>query len=168
MPVGIRCQVDHPGQLLRATAAVLDRLGADVVPDMLVNTQDRDALEPGRVVGRCLQQWPDRFPHGAPPRAPPGAELPADPVDTGVLTSDLSDRPPTRTSGQLAPWRRNPVVLFDEHRAGTGRFQASPASLTPPHPDRSPETGCVDQGHHVPAAPGRSLEISSAVDTDTR
>ena len=32
VPVGIWCQVDHPGEFFRATAAVLDRLGPDVVP----------------------------------------------------------------------------------------------------------------------------------------
>jgi len=84
---------------------------------MFVDAQDRDSVESGRIVGSDLQQWPDRL-HGA----PPGTELPADAVDRGVFSSDLCDRPSARARRQLGPWRRDPVVLFDEHRAGTGGF----------------------------------------------
>jgi hypothetical protein len=45
-------QVDHPGQLLRAA-----RDDVDVVPDVLVDTEDRHLPEPGRVGIHRLQQW---------------------------------------------------------------------------------------------------------------
>ena len=37
--VGVERQVDHPGQLFRAAPAVLDRLGAHVVPNVLVDPE---------------------------------------------------------------------------------------------------------------------------------
>ena len=48
-------EVDHPGELLRAAAAVLDRLGGDVVPDVLVDAEHLDTCEAGRVGVRGSQ-----------------------------------------------------------------------------------------------------------------
>jgi hypothetical protein len=42
-------EVDHPGQLLRAAPARLDRLGRHVMPHVLVDPKDDHALEPGQV-----------------------------------------------------------------------------------------------------------------------
>ena len=60
--LGIAGQVDHPGQLLGATSPVLDGLGRHVVPHMLIDPEDHDADEPGRVGVSGLQQRADRLP----------------------------------------------------------------------------------------------------------
>jgi len=106
--VGVERQVYHPGQLLGAAPAVLDRLGAHVVPNVLVDTQPGDILEPGRVGVRGLQQRLDRGPH----RAPAAAELAADAVDGRVFTTDLLDGPPGGSCGQLRSRRGDPIVLL--------------------------------------------------------
>ncbi len=49
-------KIDHPGQLLRPTTAVLDRLGADVMPHVLIDPEGGDAAEAGLVIGHLLQQ----------------------------------------------------------------------------------------------------------------
>ena len=61
----VTAQVDHPGQLLRASPAVLDGLGGDVVPDVLIDAQ---GVTPRTGPGRrpSLQQRLDRAPHRAP------------------------------------------------------------------------------------------------------
>lgn len=87
--VRIRSQVDRPAQFLRATAALLGRLGANVVPDVLIHSEVGDPLESGRVRGDHLQQQRYRLPL----RAPAAAEPETDPVDPGVLAADLFDRP---------------------------------------------------------------------------
>lgn len=76
VPAGAPGQVDHPGQLLRAAPALFGRLGADVVPHVLVHPEGVHTGEPGLVVGRGLKDRFDRVPHGAPTRP----ELAADPV----------------------------------------------------------------------------------------
>ena len=55
VPIGISGQVDHPGQLLRAASTLLDGLGRHVMPDMLIDPEDRDPGEACLVVGGGLQ-----------------------------------------------------------------------------------------------------------------
>ena len=43
LPVPIAGEFDHPGQLLRTPAAVLDRLGRDVVPHVFIDPEDPHA-----------------------------------------------------------------------------------------------------------------------------
>ena len=79
--VGIRGEVDHPGQLLGSTAAVLDRELADVVPHVLVHTEPFHAGEAPLVVGHRLQQQLDRGSH----RVPRRPELLRQAAQTGVI-----------------------------------------------------------------------------------
>jgi len=51
-------QVDHPGQLLRTTPAVLDGLGRDVVPEVLIDAQGGDVVEAGLIRSGCLGRCP--------------------------------------------------------------------------------------------------------------
>ena len=77
LAVLIRREVDHPGQLLRAAAAVLDRELGHVVPHVLIHTKSLHAVAPGLVIGHRLQQRLDRGPHRVPRRPP----LPRGPGD---------------------------------------------------------------------------------------
>ncbi|MEI2810954.1 MAG: hypothetical protein V9F00_12405 [Nocardioides sp.] len=139
--VRISGQVDHPGQLLGAAPAVLDRLGRHVVPHVLVDPEDGHPVEAGRVLVHRLQQRLDRLPH----RAPPGAELAADPVHRGVLAADLLDRPPARSRRQRRARRGDALVLLHERRHRAPRFGADPPPLTPDDPHRSAHRRGVDQ-----------------------
>ena len=90
--VGIRGEVDHPGQLLGSTAAVLDRELADVVPHVLVHTEPFHAGEAPLVVGHRLQQQLDRGSH----RVPRRPELLRQAADRCMLAAELVDRPTNR------------------------------------------------------------------------
>ena len=104
-------------------------------------------LEPGRVAVRGLQQRLDRGPHGA----PPGAELAADPVHAGVLTPQLSDRPPACPHRQRRPRRRDGRVLLNERGCGAVRVRAHPTTLQPPDPYPPTKRRRADQIHNHPA-----------------
>ena len=132
-PALVTGQVHPPGQLLRPPPAVLDGLGRHVVPHVLVDTQHGHPLEPGEILVGRLQQRLDRVPH----RAPPSAELAADPVDAGVLTADLLDRPPARPRRQRRPGRRDALVLLHERRYRAPRVGTQPPPLTPADPYRA-------------------------------
>ncbi len=60
--VDVAGEVDHAGELLRATPAGIDRSGQDVMPDMFVDAQHGHVVEPCRVCPGCFQQRPDRGP----------------------------------------------------------------------------------------------------------
>jgi len=153
-------EVDHPGELLGATPALVLGPGRDVVPDVLVDPQCGDVLEPGLVCGHRLEQRLDRAPHGAPGRA----ELAGEAGHRGVLAAQLVDRPPARPPGQQCPWRGQVLVLLDERASRALRFGAAPDPLAPDQRDRAAEAGKVDQpnlaatvavGHHAARpAPG--------------
>lgn len=145
--VGVVGQVDHPGQLSRAMPAVLDRLAEDVVPDMFVHAESGDVLEPGRVLGRSLQERLNRVPH----RAPAAAKLTSDTVHGRVLATDLLDRPPSRPCRELRARCRDVLVLLDERPDRIAGFRAQPAALAPYDPHRPAERRRVDQAHSDPA-----------------
>ena len=71
-------EVDHPRQFLRTALAWID-----VMPDMLVDTERRDAIEPGFVRGEAHEFGLDGAPHGL-PRC---SELTGEPSDGRVLAS---------------------------------------------------------------------------------
>jgi hypothetical protein len=125
LAVLIRREVDHPGQLLRAAAAVLDRELGHVVPHVLIHTKSLHAVEPGLVIGHRLQQRLDRGPH----RVPRRPQLPRDPGDGGVLAADLVDRPPACPHGQQGPQPSHLLVLLGEHLCRTRWFLAAPGRL---------------------------------------
>lgn len=85
-------------------------------------------LEPSGVGVGCGQQRSDRLPH----RAPPGAQPATDPVDAGVFSTDLLDRPPARPGGQHRSRCADPLVLFHETwrpgRPGPGTASAACAT----------------------------------------
>jgi hypothetical protein len=141
LAVLIRREVDHPGQLLRAAAAVLDRELGHVVPHVLIHTKSLHAVEPGLVIGHRLQQRLDRGPY----RVPRRPQLPRDPGDGGVLAADLVDRPPACPHGQQGPRPSHLLVLLGEHLCRTRWFLAAPGPLAPDQPNRPVEAWRVDQ-----------------------
>jgi hypothetical protein len=46
LSVAVTGQVDHPGQLLRPPAPVLERPGRHVMPHMLIHAENADTVEP--------------------------------------------------------------------------------------------------------------------------
>jgi hypothetical protein len=145
-------EVHHSGELLRAAAAVLDRLCADAVPDVLVDAEHLDAAEAGGVGVRGSEQRSDRFPD----RAPAGAELPAEAVDGGVLAAQLVDGPPAGAGRELGPRRRDAFVLLDERGHRTRGLGAEPAPLAPADPHRATHRRRVDQVDVEAAVPERA------------
>lgn len=156
--VGVEGQVDHRGQLFRATPTVLDRLAGNVVPDVFVHAESGDALEPGQVLGRSLQEWLDRVPH----RAPAAAKLTSDTVHGRVLATDLLDRPPSRPRRELRARCRDVLVLLDERPDRAASVRAQRAALAPPDPHRPAKRRGVDQAHTDPAMGVGDAPASSA------
>ena len=147
LALGVAGQVDHPGQLLRAPTAVLDRLGGDVVPHVLVDPEDGDVLEAG-LIRRCRSQDRlDRGPH-RPPRRPEPARQP---LHRGVLTAQLGDGPTARPHRQQTTGPSDRLVLLHERPDRARRLGAPPAALAPHHRGRLPERRRVDQPHLPPA-----------------
>jgi hypothetical protein len=139
--VGLAGQVDHPGQLLRSP---LGRV--DVVPHVLIHPEGGHPGEAGLVLGRGLQQRPDRAPHGRPARP----ELPGQAVDRGVLAAQLPDRPPARPDRQQRPRPGNLLVLLGERPDRAHRLKARPGPLEPADPDPTSEARGIDQLDRAP------------------
>ena len=135
-------QVDHAGQLFRAT---LDR--ADVVPDVLVDPEGGDAGEPGLILRRGGQDRPDRGPH----RLPRRAELTGHPGHRAVLATDLMHRPPAGPCGEHGPRLGDLLVLLGEHPDRTRRLRTFPGPFPPPQLDRPAERRSIHQPHRAPA-----------------
>lgn len=109
-------EVDHPGQLFRAALA-----GVDVMPDVLVDAEGGDVLEPG-LVGRELDEL--GF-DGPPHRLPRRAEL------TGQPRNLLRERLP-HTVPVVAP--PDPLPPHDPHpgtSCSTRRRRPRPVATTP-------------------------------------
>jgi hypothetical protein len=143
LSLAVTRKIDHPGQFLRSASAVLDGLGADVMADVLVDAEGRDAAEAGPVIGHLLQQRPDRRLHGAPRRP----ELPRQAQDRRTFATDLIDRPPARPRRQQGPRSGDGVVLLGEHPRRAVRLGAPPRPLAPRELNRPTEARCVDQPH---------------------
>src|SRR5690606_20440436 len=78
--VPVAGEVDHTGQLLRSAPA---RIG--VVPDVLIDAENLDAVEPCRIISRSVEHWPDLGPQ----RVPGRAQLAGQSLDGGVLVAQL-------------------------------------------------------------------------------
>lgn len=89
-------------------------------------------------------------------RSPARAELATDPVDRGVLATQLLDRPPARPRCQLGPGCGNPLVLLNERADRTPRVRAHPAPLAPHDPDRPTHRRRIDQPHPDAAVAARA------------
>ena len=144
-------QVDHPSQLLRPTAARLDRLGGDVVLHVLIDPQGLHAGEPCGVGGHLLEQRLDRRPH----RLPGRAELTGDALHRGALTPDLGDAPPPRTGGQQTPWWRETLVGLGKRPDPAQNLGAAAQPLAPDQIHRRSEARDVDQPNLATTARGR-------------
>ncbi len=141
LPGAVAAQVDHAGQLLRAALA-----GVDVMPDVLVDAEGGDALEPG-LIGR----EPHQFGFDCPPhRLPRRAELAGEAVDGGVLATQLPDRPADGALGDRSPFGDQGRQLLHERLPPAAIVVATPDAL-PPHDPHPRDAGNVMQ--HATAAP---------------
>jgi hypothetical protein len=135
-------QMDHAGEFSGPALA-----GVDVVPQVLVHAQGRDAGEPGLVSGGPLQDRRDTGPHGPPRRG----QLAGQPGDRGMLATYLFHDPAARPGGEQGPRLGDPVVLLGEHPHRTRRLRTRPRPLAPQHHRRRPEKRCVDEPDRPPA-----------------
>ena len=69
----------------------------------------------------------------------------------GVLTAQLTDRPPTRTSRQQRAGPGHVVALLGDQPARAVGLGAAPGPLAPPQLDRPAEARRVYQPHHPTA-----------------
>jgi hypothetical protein len=91
----VRGQVDHAGELLGSAPTLVNGLGRDVMPDVLIDPKDAHPGEPRLLRGRVFAQRADGAPH-RPPRRP---QLTRQPLHAGVLATQLADSPPGRPRG---------------------------------------------------------------------
>jgi len=116
------------------------------MPDVLVDAERGDVLEPGLIDGQL-----DEFGFDGPPhRLPRRPELPGQARDRGVLATQLPDRPADSARRDRPAPGNQRRQLLRERLPRTALVVASPDPLPPhdPHPRRR---GHVMQ--HPPAAP---------------
>lgn len=105
LPGAVAAEIDHPGQLLRAALS-----GVDVMPDVLIDAEGGDVLEPGLVLSQFDQLGLDGPPH----RLPRRSELTGDTVHGGVLAAQLPDRPADGARGDRpAPGHQTRELLHE-------------------------------------------------------
>jgi len=152
--VCISAQIHHPRQFLRTPPALTERSRGHVLPHMFINAQRGHPSEPGLVGVCCLKEGADRFPNGS----PTSAQLPAEPVDGSMFTTQLADRPVTSPHRHFGTRPCDLVVLLHEgtHRAprdGTHPPSFAPHNLDGTTPGRRINQCDVDQavpvGHNT-------------------
>ena len=139
-------ETDHAGEFLSALAG-----GVRVMPYMLVDAENLDAVEPCRIVSGGVEHWPDLGPQ----RVPRRAQLASQPLDGGVLIPQLTDRPGHRAGCQQGARGGDLRVLLGEGHDRAGRLTADPAVLAPSQAGRPSSGWGVDQGHSDASVAGR-------------
>lgn len=128
------------------------------MPDVLIDTERGDIIEPGLVLSQLDQLG---F-NGAPHRLPRRAELTGDTVHGGVLAAQLPDRPADSARGDRPAPGDQTWELLHERPPRASHLVASPDPL-PPH-DRHPRhAGHVMKHPSVASAAGRDDPTRGAI-----
>ena len=128
-------QVDHPGQLLRAAPAVLDRLGRHVVPHVLVDPEDGDARRSGTRPRRPAAAAAGSSSTPCASRCPSWRR---DPVDARRARGGSARSPTGTPAPSASPAGRRPARPAPRTSpTGQPGVRAHPAPLAPPDPHRA-------------------------------
>ena len=117
------------------------------MPDVFVDAEGGDLIEPGLVVGEPLQHRLHVRPHG-PPRHP---ELTSQAPHGRVLPSHLPDRPRDRAGRERAVRLRDDRVLLGERTDRAALLAATPTALAPPDTHRPRAHRRVGERERLPA-----------------
>ena len=123
VPVHVAGQIDHAGQLFRAPLA-----GIDVVPDMLIDTEGGDVLEPGLIGGERDESGFD----GPPYRFPRRAQLPGKTRNRGVFAAQLPERSVDAALRDRSSRRDKGRQLLHERLPRAVFLVTAPHALPPP------------------------------------
>ena len=128
------------------------------MPDVLVDAQDFNTVEPCRIISGGVEHWPDLGPQ----RVPRRAQLAGQPLDGGVLIPQLTDRPGHRAGCQQAARGGDLRVLLGEGHDRAGGLAADPAVFAPSQAGRTPSGRSIDQGHSDASVAGRDDAATGA------